>query len=71
MAANPGAGWASPSIFQLGKGKTLAIPMEVHQLARKKVVDLFTSKAVTTGVLLLKGGVETTMYDTDTDVLFR
>lgn len=71
MAAIPGTGWASPAIFQLGKGKTLAIPMEVHAIARKKVVDTFNSKGFITGVLLMKGGEEQTAYDTDTELLFR
>ncbi len=71
MALIPGVGWASPSVFQLGRGKTLAIPMEVHQLARQKVAKLFADKGHSSGVLLMKGGEDTTMYDTDTDVLFR
>ncbi len=71
MTTVPGTGWASPAIFQLGKGKTLAIPMEVHAIARKKVVDSFHSKHINTGVLLMKGGEEQTAYDTDTELLFR
>lgn len=71
MASKPGAGWASAAVFQLGKGKTLAVPMEVHALARKKVVAQFASKSVVSGVLLMKGGEEKTQYDSDTEVLFR
>lgn len=71
MAAVPGTGWASPAIFQLGKGKTLAIPMEVHAVARKKVVDTFNTRGIRSGILLMKGGDDQTAYDTDTDLLFR
>ena len=71
MTSKPGAGWASTGVFQLGKGKTLAVPMEVHALARKKVVAQFAAQNVVNGVLLLKGGEESTQYDSDTDVLFR
>lgn len=45
--------------------------MEVHEIARKKVVEKFNEKNVTTGVLLLKGGEERCMYDTDAELLFR
>ncbi len=71
MATKPGTGWASPAIFQLGKGKTLAVPMEVHALARKKVVAQFAAKSIVNGVALFKGGEEVTQYDSDTEVLFR
>jgi hypothetical protein len=71
MTSKPGAGWASPAVFQLGKGKTLAVPMEVHEIARKKVVKAFSEKGITSGVVLLKGGEDQNVYDTDTEVLFR
>eukprot|EP00349_Pseudokeronopsis_sp_Brazil_P002679 CAMPEP_0202960262 /NCGR_PEP_ID=MMETSP1396-20130829/4404_1 /ASSEMBLY_ACC=CAM_ASM_000872 /TAXON_ID= /ORGANISM="Pseudokeronopsis sp., Strain Brazil" /LENGTH=545 /DNA_ID=CAMNT_0049679357 /DNA_START=24 /DNA_END=1661 /DNA_ORIENTATION=+ len=70
----PGAGWATPSlsVFQLGKGKTLAVPMATHAACRQKLVGLMKiHHEVDCGVILLKGGEETTQYDSDTDVLFR
>lgn len=71
IAAKPGAGWASNAVFQLGRGKTLAIPMSVHETARLKLVQEFKSKGIEKGVILLQGGNETTLYDTDTDLLFK
>jgi hypothetical protein len=66
----PGFGWVQP-VFQLGRGKTLAISMEVHALARKKVVHLFAEKGIRNGVLLFKGGEQENQYDTDGELLFR
>lgn len=68
--SNPGNGW-SKSVFQLGKGRTLAIPLEIHQAARKKLVELFHKNGVTTGVILFQGGEDQCAYDTDTEILFR
>lgn len=71
MANNiPGNGWAKP-VFQLGKGKTLAIPMEIHAASRAKLVELFHKKGVQTGVILLEGGQQQYQYDSDTEILFR
>ena len=70
----PGAGWATPSlsVFQLGKGKTLAIPMTTHASSRQKLVSLLQlHHDVYDGVILLKGGADGTQYDSDTDLLFR
>jgi hypothetical protein len=67
----PGAGWTTPAVFQLGRGKTLAVPMSVHESARKKVVQAFHNKGVKTGIILLQGGDDQNVYDTDTEVLFR
>lgn len=69
----PGNGWATPSagVFQLGRGKTLAIPMDVHVQARKKLVAAFAASGNANGIVLMQGGEEYTQYDTDTDVLFR
>jgi hypothetical protein len=69
--AKPGAGWATNAVFQLGKGKTLAIPMSVHEAARKKLVAAFSAKGVSSGIVLLQGGEDQNVYDTDTEVLFR
>jgi hypothetical protein len=68
--AKPGTGWGTP-VFQVGRGKTLAIPMTVHASARKKLVEAFVANGVTTGVILLQGGEDQNMYDTDTEILFR
>lgn len=70
----PGAGWATPSlsVFQLGKGKTLAIPMSTHHASRQKLANLLqVHHGINEGVVLLKGGEEGTQYDSDTDLLFR
>jgi len=68
--STPGSGWAK-SVFQVGRGRTLAIPLEIHQAARKKLVELFRKKGITNGVILLQGGEEQCQYDSDTEVLFR
>lgn len=67
----PGAGWASPAVFQLGRGKTLAIPMSVHESARKKLVQNLHEKGIKNGIVLLQGGEDQNVYDTDTEVLFK
>lgn len=67
----PGAGWTTPAVFQLGRGKTLAIPMTVHESARKKLVQAFHDKGVTSGIVLLQGGEDQNVYDTDIEVLFK
>jgi Xaa-Pro dipeptidase len=72
----PGLGWTESifgkkkSYFQLAKGKTLAIPMDMHKANRYKVCDLMKSKGKE-GVILLKGGEDSTLYDTDAEVLFK
>lgn len=68
--SQPGAGWAQP-VFQLAKGKTLPIPMTVHEASRKKLIQLFHQKGISNGVVLLEGGAEQYQYDTDTELLFR
>ena len=72
-ATVPGAGWTtqSNSVFQLGRGKTLAVPMTIHQNARRKLVHQFRSSGIMSGIILLQGGQETNQYDTDTSNLFR
>jgi Xaa-Pro dipeptidase len=70
MANIPGLGWASPASFQLGRGKTLAIPMEIHVVSRNKLLEKFRSENKS-GVVVLEGGKSQTQYDSDTDVLFR
>jgi len=72
MSNTVGYGWAKPGVFQLGVGKTLAIPMDVHASSRRKLVELLRSKyATASGVVLLKGGDEQSTYDTDGEPLFR
>ena len=67
----PGEGWASTAVFQLGRGKTLAVPMTVHESARKKLFQAFHVKGIKNGVVLLQGGEDQNVYDTDTELLFR
>lgn len=70
--AVPGQGWATNNaVFQLGKGKTLAIPMDVHASARLKLRDSFHRKGVTSGIVLIQGGDDQTQYDSDTELVFR
>lgn len=66
----PGLGWSTP-VFQLGKGKTLAIPMTLHAAARIKVRGGFDEKGIKKGIVLLQGGGEMFQYDTDCEILFR
>lgn len=68
--AVPGQGWASNSYFQLAKGKTLAIPMSLHEATRAKLVGLM-KKSVPNGIILIKGGEDSCQYDSDTEILFR
>jgi len=58
-------------MFQLGRGKTLAVPMTIHQNARRKLVNLCRSQGIVNGIILIQGGQETNQYDTDTSNLFR
>ena len=69
----PGAGWTTQpnNVFQLGRGKTLAVPMSIHQSARRKLVHQYRSNGIMSGIILLQGGLETNQYDTDTSNLFR
>jgi len=71
MQSTPGFGWASPGIFQVGRGKTLAIPMSLHEVSREKVVQIMRSRGHVGGIMLLRGGEEQNQYDTDTELLFR
>ena len=66
----PGLGWSTP-VFQLGRGKTLSIPMTLHAAARIKVRGGFDMKGTRTGIILLKGGDQMNQYDTDCEALFR
>lgn len=66
----PGLGWSTP-VFQLGKGKTLAIPMTLHAAARIKVRSGFDQKGIKKGIVLLQGGGEMNQYETDCEMLFR
>jgi Xaa-Pro dipeptidase len=71
--AVPGLGWVSKftkPVFQLSP-KTLAIPMDLHLSARKKVVDLLHSRGVMNGIALIKGGTQDAQYDSDTEHPFR
>lgn len=68
----PGQGWSTTApVFQLGKGKTLAIPMTIHAASRIKIRGNFDKQGIKNGICLLRGGVESTQYDTDTEPLFR
>jgi Xaa-Pro dipeptidase len=66
----PGLGWAKKPVFQVGKGKTLAIPMELHASSRAKLVGLMTERGAN-GVALFQGGDDINQYDTDTELVFR
>ena len=68
----PGNGWGTARpVFQLGRNKTLAVPMEVHKENRTKVVEGFAAKGITTGVVFMKGGEQMNQYDTDIEPDFR
>lgn len=69
MSNIPGLGWS----YQLGKGKTLAIPIDIHKSARLKLIDIIKSKHsdVSEGIVLLQGGQELYQYDSDTETIFR
>lgn len=49
----------------------IAVPMEVHEVTRLKVVDAFAAKGISTGIVLLKGGGDLNQYDSDIELLFR
>ena len=67
----PGYGWAGAGVFQKGKGKTLAIPMNVHAANRAKLAGILRSQGFAEGIILLKGGDEQCQYDSDTELVFR
>lgn len=69
----PGLGWVSKfskPVFQQSP-KTLAIPMDLHLSARKKVISLLLLKNIINGLILIKGGQQETQYDSDTEFPFR
>uniref|UniRef100_A0A7S0XDB6 Xaa-Pro dipeptidase n=1 Tax=Chromulina nebulosa TaxID=96789 RepID=A0A7S0XDB6_9STRA len=68
--AIPGYGWSQP-VYQLGKDKTLAIPMSIHESSRNKLITILKSKDITSGIILLRGGEESFIYDTDGENLFK
>lgn len=70
MSHIPGFGWSKP-VFQLGHGKTLAVPMTVHEISRKKLIDFFHDKDIKEGLIILQGGEDQCRYDTDTEILFQ
>ena len=70
-AQTPGYGWAKQGVFQVGKGKTLAIPMEIHASSRAKLAGLMKSRDCPDGFVLLQGGDEQCQYDSDTEPVFR
>ena len=66
--SKPGAGWG---MFQLAKGKTLPVPMSVHEASRKKLVSFFHDQGIAEGIALFQGGEDQCQYDSDTEILFR
>jgi len=67
----PGFGWAGAGVFQKGKGKTLAVPMEVHASSCAKLCGILRDRGITSGVVLLQGGDDQCQYDSDTELVFR
>lgn len=70
----PGYGWASTGVFQKGTGRsrTLAVPMSIHASSRNKLMDLLSANYdATSGLVLLQGGEEQCVYDSDTELVFR
>ena len=61
----------SMSIPYRPKNTTISVPMEVHQVARAKVVDAFSAKGINTGIVLLQGGDDLMQYDSDIELVFR
>eukprot|EP01040_Poterioochromonas_malhamensis_P010221 gene10220-11118_t len=66
----PGVGWARP-VFQLGRGRTLAVPLEAHATSRKKLCHSFVENGINSGIILVKGGDQESQYDTDSELSFR
>lgn len=72
MSSIPGAGWSrSPTVFQLGVGKTLAVDLNLHQHHREKLINIMKERGINDGWIYIKGGEESMRYDTDYEVLFR
>eukprot|EP01039_Chlorochromonas_danica_P010858 gene10858-12068_t len=69
--SQPGAGWTNRALFQLGKHRTLAVPLDMHQQSRKKLLQLFHKQGIHEGVVLLEGGEQQYQYDSDTELVFR
>lgn len=70
MTEFPGKGWAGP-YFQLAKNKTLAVPMTLHEAARRKLMNIMNGRGKTSGYILLQGGEDGCQYDSDTELIFR
>lgn len=73
MSVIPGQGWSdNKSVFQLGKNKTLAVPLiDTHQGNRQNLINILKSRDVTTGIILVKGGSDGCKYDTDQEIVFQ
>ena len=56
--------------FSRGPG-TYAVTNPLPVAARKKLVDALAAKSIATGVILLRGGISSTRFDTDHEHLFR
>jgi len=71
MSTIPGLGWAPlKGSFQNGANK-LAIPMNIHQSARTKLISEMRKIGITSGVVILEGGKQMNQYDSDTEIVFR
>lgn len=69
--SQPGAGWTNRPLFQLGKARTLAVPLDMHQRSRAKLVKRFNDQGIKHGIVLLEGGEQQYQYDSDTELVFR
>lgn len=59
------------SFFQMGP-ETLAIPMEMFRENREKVCNALQGASTTSGsIILLEGGDDISLYDTDVHLLFK
>jgi hypothetical protein len=67
----PGDGWANRALFQLGKGRTLAVPLDMHERSRAKLVAMFKERNIHHGFVLIQGGEQQYQYDSDTELTFR
>lgn len=72
MSSIPGYGWSSHAgVFQLGRGKTLAVDLHLHQANRVKLIQHMNAKGINHGLAFIKGGDEAMRYDSDTEILFQ
>ena len=70
--ANPGNGWANRIVFQMSSKSTFAVPSSLHKVSCKKLCQYFENQLnIRDGLILIQGGEQECLYDSDTEVIFK